>query len=138
MEPPARQDADERRLEAAEFREPRVIPKSGIEARPAGRSRRLVEPSSGNAEVSSLAFLERELAMSQLGHESSRIDRLDEVVIEPGVARALDSLWLPIARQSNQKQVPEARVTPQAPGYLVAVHARQTDVEEDHFRVERL
>ena len=60
------------------------------------------------------------------------VHRLDQVVVEARLAGAAQVVLLAVAGQGHQQGPIRALQLPEPPGHLVAVHARQPDVEEDH------
>ena len=73
----------------------------------------------------------RDLAQ-QLG-QAARIDRLDQVLVEPGVERAATILRLTEPGQRDQAAAAVAERLAQPPGHLVAVEVRQPDVDQCHL-----
>src|SRR5690606_3237140 len=68
--------------------------------------------------------------------EGARVDRLDHVLVEAGLERALAIAGLAVAGHRDQAQIVHARERAQAVGQLVAVHERQADVEQRGVRLE--
>src|SRR4051812_1686785 len=67
-----------------------------------------------------------------------RVGRLDEMVVEPRLSRTSAVLVLVVTCHGDQEQLAAGVLAPQAAGDLVAVDARQSDVEQHHIRPEGL
>src|SRR5262245_11234719 len=63
-------------------------------------------------------------------HQTTRIDGLDHVCIEPGRARALHVLWRAVAADGDELQARVDATGAQAPRHLVAVQSRKAHVDE--------
>jgi hypothetical protein len=62
------------------------------------------------------------------------INRLNQVMLKPRILRPLAIFPLTITCQCNQHGFVADGVGPDSPGYLVAVHARQTNIDQRHLR----
>ncbi len=65
------------------------------------------------------------------------VNRLGQVMIEASLVCAVLIFLLPIAGYSDESRLPRRRVIANVAGHIVAVHARQPDVEHDEFGMER-
>jgi len=71
-------------------------------------------------------------------HQRLEADGLDEMGLEPGLARTTTIALLPIAAHGDEPQILwNPRQTAQPPRELVTVHRWQPDVEERDLRPER-
>ncbi len=68
--------------------------------------------------------------------EDLEVNRLDQVVIAARGARPLPVLFLSPARERHQAGLPELGTCSEPPGDLRSVHARHTNVKDDHLRLE--
>ena len=68
--------------------------------------------------------------------EQLQVNRLDQVVIEARGARRLPVFILSSARERQQSGLLGLGSCPQSPGDFVSIHARHTDVKDDHLRLE--
>ena len=92
---------------------------------PGGNGLGLMALSSSNASVLPLSA-----TCPMSGEERVEVDRLDQVMVEPRLARAAAGLLLPVARDGDDDGVLAALLSPQLGGHLVAVHPGKADVEE--------
>jgi hypothetical protein len=70
--------------------------------------------------------------------QGGETDRLHKVVVEAGLLRADMVLGLIVARDGSQKKVRAAVLGAKAPGHFIAIHTRQADIEQHHFRSKRV
>ncbi len=64
--------------------------------------------------------------------------RLDQMGVEPGRSGALAVLILAVAGQCHDEHPATPRFLPQLPGDLIAIHARQANVQERDIGPKRL
>ena len=74
---------------------------------------------------------------SEQRRECVEIDRLDQVVIEPGCAGAAAVFFLAVTRDGDDHRILARIIVPEGRRDLVAVHAREADIEQNEIRPER-
>src|SRR5262249_21606560 len=70
--------------------------------------------------------------------QGTRLDRLDEVLVEAGFLRAAAVVLLAPPRHGDDEGAPAPGLLPDAAAGVVAVELRQADVEQHHVGAERL
>ena len=68
--------------------------------------------------------------------QRAEFDRLGHVVIEARVARAATVVFLAPAGHGDQHHLRAARLVSDPPRHLVAAQFRQSDIQQDHIRLE--
>jgi hypothetical protein len=64
--------------------------------------------------------------------KDDRIDRLDEVDVDPRIGRAPSVSVGPVSGDGHHERLLAAGLSAESKGHLPAVHPGQTDIQEDH------
>ncbi len=78
------------------------------------------------------------LGLGQQGPQRAHLDRFDQMSVEARSFGLTLVFSLPPARLGHQQHAGQMRHFADLPRDLVAVHARQTDIEQDRLRAEGL
>ena len=69
--------------------------------------------------------------------ELSGIAGLGEEVIDSGCQSCFNIGWLRVPCQGNQKRASEGGESLQSAGQFIAIHPREDEIKDNHFRAER-